>query len=31
MGEAAVDFLGAVVILEILVVGKNIDDKLGTK
>ena len=30
-GEAAIDFLGAAVILEILVISKNVDDELGTK
>ena len=31
VSEATVDFLGAPVILEVLVVGENIDDKLGAK
>ena len=30
-GEAAVDFLGASVILEILVVSENVDNKFGAK
>ena len=29
--EATVDFLGALVILEVLVVGENIDDELGSE
>ena len=31
MGKVTVDFLGAAVILEVLVVSKNIDDELGTE
>ena len=31
VGEATVDFLGAPVILEVLVVGKNVDDKFGSE
>ena len=30
-GEATVDFLGAPVILEVLVVGENIDNKFGSE
>ena len=30
-GKAAVDLLGAAIILEVLVVGKNIDDEFGAK
>ena len=30
-GEATVDFLGAAVILEVLVVGENVDDKFGSE
>ena len=30
-GEAAIDFLGAAVILKILVIGKNVDDEFGTE
>ena len=31
VGEAAIDFLGAAVILEVLVISKNIDDEFGTE
>ena len=31
VGKATVDFLGAAIILEVLVVGKNIDDEFGTE
>ena len=30
-GEATVDFLGAPIILEVLVVGENIDDEFGSE
>ena len=30
-GKAPVDFLGTTIILEVLVVGKNIDDEFGTE
>ena len=29
VGKAAVDFLGAMIILEVLVVGEDIDDEFG--
>ena len=30
-GEATVDFLGAPVVLEVLVVGENVDDEFGSE
>ena len=30
-GKAAIDFLGASVILEILVISKDVDDEFGTE
>ena len=30
-GEAVVDFLGATIILEIFVIGEDVDNKLGTQ
>ena len=30
-GEAAVDFLGAAIILEVLVVSEDVDDELGAQ
>ena len=30
-GKAAIDFLGAAVVLEVLVISENVDDKFGTE